>query len=84
MASAQHHPNPVTGNGARGHEAAVTQRREGIRPLPEALGVASVLLGIPQLATPTRFDRAIGVEDDGASVAWTRVVGVRESTAKLL
>ncbi|HEV7585792.1 MAG TPA: SRPBCC family protein [Solirubrobacteraceae bacterium] len=83
MASEQHHPNrPVNGNGSPWpDEAHPASERPQISPLPPALGVASALLGVPQLASPRRFARAIGIEDDDRSVFWTRAVGVRELAA---
>jgi hypothetical protein len=47
-------------------------------PVPRALGLASVALGIPPLLAPGRFDRAIGVEPDDSATRWTRLVGVQE------
>jgi uncharacterized membrane protein len=84
MASEQQHGSPAAaGNGSRRlHEIAHGGGEgEQAHPLAQALGLASALLGVPQLASPRRFDRAIGVEDDGGSVFWTRIVGVRELAA---
>lgn len=55
----------------------------GVGPirLADGLGWASVALGVPMLAAPTRFLRWIGVESDGEAVAVTALVGVRELSA---
>jgi uncharacterized membrane protein len=55
-----------------------TERESPRDPLARFLGWASAALGIPMLASPRRFDRAIGVPDDASAQAWTLVVGVRE------
>ncbi|MEA2290332.1 MAG: hypothetical protein QOD55_2329 [Solirubrobacteraceae bacterium] len=58
--------------------------QEGTSPigtLAEVLGWASLGLGVPQVTTPGRFVRVIGVRPDGKSRAWTLVVGVRELAA---
>ncbi|HMJ32797.1 MAG TPA: SRPBCC family protein [Baekduia sp.] len=47
-------------------------------PLPRALGWASLGLGIPQVASPGGFARAIGVRDDPEARGWTLLVGARE------
>ena len=49
--------------------------------LADALGWGSAALGAPMVLAPRRFLRAIGVEDDRRSVAWTLGVGVREFLA---
>jgi hypothetical protein len=49
----------------------------------DALGWASSVLGAPMVLVPRRFLRAIGIEDDGTTVAWTVGVGVREHLATL-
>jgi uncharacterized membrane protein len=49
--------------------------------LARALGWGSLGLGIPQLTMPGRFDRAIGIDPDLETRAWTLVVGVRELAA---
>jgi hypothetical protein len=49
--------------------------------LADALGWASAALAAPMIAAPRRFLRAIGVEDDETSVAWTLAVGAREFAA---
>jgi hypothetical protein len=49
--------------------------------LAHGLGWASLGLGIPQVAMPGRFARAIGIKDDDAARRWTLVVGVREHLA---
>jgi hypothetical protein len=50
-------------------------------PLAQALGWASLGLGIPQTLMPGRFARAIGIRDDSRSRVWTRIVGARELAA---
>lgn len=49
--------------------------------LTDALGWSSSALGLPMNVAPRRFLRAIGVQDDPQSVAWTQFVGVREHLA---
>jgi uncharacterized membrane protein len=49
--------------------------------LASTLGWASLGLGIPQTTMPGRFVRALGIEDDLESRAWTLAVGVREYAA---
>jgi hypothetical protein len=47
----------------------------------DALGWASVALGVPMVSSPRRFLRAIGVKADRESTTWTLAVGVREFAA---
>jgi uncharacterized membrane protein len=49
--------------------------------LASLLGWASLGLGVPMLAAPRRFVRAIGIDDDTAGRNWTLLVGVRELAA---
>jgi hypothetical protein len=63
---------------ARGSSPAVGPVR-----LADALGWGSSVLGAPMTVTPRRFLRAIGVEADGKTVAWTVGVGLREHLATL-
>jgi hypothetical protein len=49
--------------------------------LATALGVASIGLGVPQLAAPGRFARAVGVKPTKRARAITVAVGVREMAA---
>ena len=51
--------------------------------LADALGWGSSVLGAPMTVTPRRFLRAIGVEDDAKTAAWTVAVGLREHLATL-
>jgi len=51
--------------------------------LADALGWGSSVLGAPMNLAPRRFLRAIGVEDDRKTVAWTFGVGLREHVATL-
>jgi uncharacterized membrane protein len=51
--------------------------------LADTLGWASAALGAPMIAAPRRFLRAIGVQDDAKSVAWTLTVGGREFAATM-
>jgi hypothetical protein len=55
----------------------------GVGPtkLADGLGWASVALGVPMLAAPTRFPRWIGIESDGKAAALTAFVGARELSA---
>ncbi|MEU7426341.1 SRPBCC family protein [Streptomyces sp. NPDC040750] len=50
-------------------------------PLVRGLGWASALLGVPQVAAPAAFARALGVGDSPRHRVATTAVGVRELTA---
>ncbi|MEW2557934.1 SRPBCC family protein [Streptomyces griseorubiginosus] len=50
-------------------------------PLVRGLGWASALLGVPQLAAPAGFARALGLDDAFRHRSATTAVGVRELTA---
>ncbi|MFC8365144.1 SRPBCC family protein [Streptomyces griseorubiginosus] len=50
-------------------------------PLVRGLGWASALLGVPQVAAPSGFARALGVDDAFRHRSATTAVGVRELTA---
>jgi uncharacterized membrane protein len=51
------------------------------RTLADALGWASLGLGVPQVVAPGRFARFLGIRDDAKTRLWTRIVGVRELIA---
>jgi hypothetical protein len=51
------------------------------RRMATFLGWFSLGLGVPQLVTPGRVNRLIGVRDDSESRMWQRIVGVRELAA---
>jgi uncharacterized membrane protein len=55
--------------------------RERERELADFLGWFSLGLGSPQITTPGRVNKLIGVRDDSESRFWQRVVGVRELAA---
>jgi uncharacterized membrane protein len=50
-------------------------------PVARGLGVFSFALGLPQITTPGRMTRLIGVRDDAKSRMWMRAVGAREIAA---
>ncbi|MET8116493.1 SRPBCC family protein [Streptomyces prasinus] len=50
-------------------------------PLVRGLGWASALLGVPQVAAPAGFARALGVDDTSRHRSATTAVGVRELAA---
>ncbi|MGA5276968.1 hypothetical protein ACPCKL_24960 [Streptomyces cellulosae] len=50
-------------------------------PLVRGLGWASALLGVPQVAAPAGFARALGVGDAPRHRSATTAVGVRELAA---
>ncbi|MGV9255181.1 SRPBCC family protein [Streptomyces sp. NPDC003697] len=50
-------------------------------PLVRGLGVFSAVVGVPQVATPGRFVRELGLADTPRSRLTTVLVGVRELTA---
>ena len=49
--------------------------------LARGLGLASLALGVPQVAAPDRFAEAVGAEPDAATRDLTVGIGVRELTA---
>jgi uncharacterized membrane protein len=68
-----------TAHAANGHGTSRIATKDVL--LAEALGVASLGLGIPQISDPSRFVHSIGIRDDSESRRWARLVGVRELAA---
>ncbi|MEA2138182.1 MAG: hypothetical protein QOG56_1332 [Solirubrobacteraceae bacterium] len=50
-------------------------------PVARGLGAFSFALGVPQITSPGRVNRMIGVRDDARNRMWMRVVGAREIVA---
>ncbi len=83
----------VFAGGSQGRQAAMESSasagdawpRPAVGPvrLADALGWGSSVLGAPMTFAPRRFLRAIGVQEDSKTVAWTLGVGVREHIATL-
>jgi uncharacterized membrane protein len=69
--------NP-NGSSPAGTTASADHRATSPDALAEALGWASLGLGVPQVTMPGRFDRAIGIRPGLEPRGWTLAVGVRE------
>jgi uncharacterized membrane protein len=72
-----HTSNP-NGTSAGATTEGAGSRSPSLDALARGLGWASLGLGVPQVTTPGRFDRAIGIRPGLEPRAWTLAVGVRE------
>src|SRR4051794_20388189 len=49
--------------------------------LADAMGWASLGLGLALVAAPGRLNRLVGIRDEASTRAWQRIVGLRELSA---